>query len=276
MSKKVDVIKHELNPMSLMSLVLSIVSLAIVTSLIFIPKTDDVYTLLFGIDTFICLFFWFQLLTDLFRSKQKWAYLKVHWIDFVASLPIIEQVRFARVIQVFRVMRLIRSSNQILHYIRSNRREATVASIFLLLTLLVTVGSALMLMIEGDIPESNIHNASDALWWVFVTISTVGYGDHYPVTTLGKILAAVIIVCGVGLFGMVAGLVSSMISDPGKLKHEKEQEHLHQQEWKQMLDIQQQLLMRLEQLENRLPPHQNTADTEMPKTVTDVRHPKES
>lgn len=111
-----------------------------------------------------------------------------------------------------------------------------------------------MLMIEGDIPESNIHNASDALWWVFVTISTVGYGDHYPVTTLGKILAAVIIVCGVGLFGMVAGLVSSMISDPGKLKHEKEQEHLHQQEWKQMLDIQQQLLMRLEQLENRLPP----------------------
>ncbi|WP_281222912.1 potassium channel family protein [Photobacterium sanguinicancri] len=276
MSKKVDVIKHELNPMSLMSLVLSIVSLAIVTSLIFIPNTDDVYTLLFGIDTFICLFFWFQLLTDLFRSKQKWAYLKVHWIDFVASLPIIEQVRFARVIQVFRVMRLIRSSNQILHYIRSNRREATVASIFLLLTLLVTVGSALMLMIEGDIPESNIHNASDALWWVFVTISTVGYGDHYPVTTLGKILAAVIIVCGVGLFGMVAGLVSSMISDPGKLKHEKEQEHLHQQEWKQMLDIQQQLLMRLEQLENRLPPHQNTADTEMPKTVTDVRHPKES
>ncbi len=276
MSKKADVIKHELNPMSLMSLVLSIVSLAIVTSLIFIPKTDDVYTLLFGIDTFICLFFWFQLLTDLFRSKQKWAYLKVHWIDFVASLPIIEQVRFARVIQVFRVMRLIRSSNQILHYIRSNRREATVASIFLLLTLLVTVGSALMLMIEGDIPESNIHNASDALWWVFVTISTVGYGDHYPVTTLGKILAAVIIVCGVGLFGMVAGLVSSMISDPGKLKHEKEQEHLHQQEWKQMLDIQQQLLMRLEQLENRLPPHQNTADTEMPQTVTDVRHPKES
>ncbi|KMV29969.1 capsular biosynthesis protein [Photobacterium swingsii] len=252
MSKKVDVIKHELNPMSLMSLVLSIISLAIVTSLIFIPKADDVYTLLFGIDTFICLFFWFQLLTDLFRSKHKWAYLKVHWIDFVASLPIIEQVRFARVIQVFRVMRLIRSSNQILHYIRSNRREATVASIFLLLTLLVTVGSALMLMIEGDIPESNIHDASDALWWVFVTISTVGYGDHYPVTTLGKILAAAIIVCGVGLFGMVAGLVSSMISDPGKLKHEKEQERLHQQEWQQMLAIQQELLQRLDHLEERI------------------------
>ncbi|MGF1693040.1 potassium channel family protein [Photobacterium kagoshimensis] len=252
MSKKVDVIKHELNPMSLMSLVLSIVSLAIVTSLIFIPKTDNVYTLLFGIDTFICLFFWFQLLTDLFRSNQKWAYLKVHWIDFVASLPVIEQVRFARVIQIFRVMRLIRSSNQILHYIRSNRREATVASIFLLLTLLVTVGSALMLMIEGDIPESNIHDASDALWWVFVTISTVGYGDHYPVTTLGKILAAAIIVCGVGLFGMVAGLVSSMISDPGKLKHEKEQERLHQQEWQQMLAMQQQLLQRLDHLEEHM------------------------
>ncbi|PST87704.1 ion transporter [Photobacterium jeanii] len=270
MSKKIDVIKHELNPMSLMSLVLSIVSLAIVTSLIFIPKYDSVYSLLFGIDTLICCFFWFQLLTDLFRNPNKWGYLKTHWIDFVASIPVIEQVRFARIIQVFRVIRLIRSSHQILHYIRSNRREATVASIFLLLTLLVTIGSALMLVIEGDIPESNIHDASDALWWVFVTISTVGYGDHYPVTTLGKMLAAVIIVCGVGLFGMVAGLVSSMISDPGKFKQAEEERH--RREWRQMLETQQRLLDRLEQLESRVAASQEakerqTQATQLQKTT---------
>ncbi|MGF1682045.1 potassium channel family protein [Photobacterium minamisatsumaniensis] len=248
--KKIDVVKHELNPMSLMALVLSFLSLTIVTCMIFIPKSNNAYTLLLGIDTFICLIFWCQLLTDFFRSKEKTLYLKHHWPDFLASLPVIEQLRFARLIQVFRVVRLIRSSHHIIDQLHRNRREATVASIFLLLTVLVSVGSAMMLIIEGNVPESNIKDPVDALWWVFVTISTVGYGDHYPVTLLGKALAAVIIICGVGLFGMVAGLVSNIISDPG---HEKEKaDEQRNQEWKVMLNNQQRLLDRLDSLERQL------------------------
>ncbi|PSU05911.1 capsular biosynthesis protein [Photobacterium gaetbulicola] len=248
--KKIDPVKYELNPMSLMSLVLSFVSLTIVTTMIFLPKQSNGYRLLLGIDTFICLVFWCQLLADFFRSREKVQYLKTHWLDFIASIPIIEQIRFARLLQIFRVIRLIRSSHQILSQIRSNRREATVASIFLLLTVLVSVGSALMLILEGNVPESNIKDASDALWWVFVTISTVGYGDHYPVTLLGKVLAAVIIICGVGLFGMVAGLVSAIISDP---EHTKELDDVrHEQEWQAMLASQQRLLERLEAIEKKL------------------------
>ncbi|MGF1700639.1 potassium channel family protein [Photobacterium makurazakiensis] len=248
--KKIDVVKHELNPMSLMALVLSFLSLTIVTCMIFIPKSNNAYTLLLGIDTFICLIFWCQLLTDFFRSKEKTLYLKQHWPDFLASLPVIEQLRFARLIQVFRVVRLIRSSHHIIDQLHRNRREATIASIFLLLTVLVSVGSAMMLIIEGNVPESNIKDPVDALWWVFVTISTVGYGDHYPVTLLGKALAAVIIICGVGLFGMVAGLVSNIISDPG---HEKEKaDEQRKEEWKIMLNNQQRLLDRLDSLERQL------------------------
>lgn len=257
MMKKIDAVKNELNPMSLMAFVLSLISLAIVTSLVFIPKTDNVYTLFIGIDTFICLLFWCQLLTDLFRSKTKGAYMKAHWPDFLASIPLIEPVRFLRIIQVFRVLRLIRSSQQILNHIRRHRREATIASIFLLLTLLITVGSALILILEGNDPESNIRSASDAIWWVFVTISTVGYGDHYPVTTLGKLLATVIIICGVGLFGMVAGLVSSIISMPNKPKENDEDQD--QQAWQQILDTQKILLERFDGLEKRLNEHNKNA-----------------
>lgn len=107
-----------------------------------------------------------------------------------------------------------------------------------------------MLILEGKVPESNIKDASDALWWVFVTISTVGYGDHYPVTVLGKMLAAVIIVCGVGLFGMVAGLVSSIISDPEQKKEQDDARH--EREWQMMLANQQQLIKRLETIEKKL------------------------
>ncbi|MGR5065355.1 potassium channel family protein [Photobacterium sp. DNB22_13_2] len=248
--KKIDPVKYELNPMSLMSLVLSFLSLTIVTTMIFLPKQSNSYMLLLGIDTFICLVFWCQLLADFFRSQDKLHYLKTHWLDFIASIPIIEQIRFARLLQIFRVIRLIRSSQQVLNQIRSNRREATVASIFLLLTVLISVGSALMLILEGNVPESNIKDASDALWWVFVTISTVGYGDHYPVTEIGKILAAVIIICGVGLFGMVAGLVSSIISDP---KQNKEKDDARQErEWQAMLTNQQRLIERLEAIEKKI------------------------
>ncbi|GAD29706.1 ion transport family protein [Photobacterium leiognathi lrivu.4.1] len=132
----------------------------------------------------------------------------------------------------------------------NNRRETTLASIFLLLTVLITIGATSILFVEGQVENANIHTAGDALWWVFVTISTVGYGDYYPVTTLGRIIAIGIIICGVGLFGMVAGLISSVISDP---QHEKaQQEKEHRKEWREMLANQQVLLARLERLEAKL------------------------
>ena len=242
--------RYELNPMSLMALVLSFLSLAVVSTMIFLPKGSDAYLLLFGIDSFICLLFWCQLLTDLCRSPAKIAYLKAHWIDFIASIPVIEPFRFARLLQIFRVIRLLRSSRHVLQQIRQNRREATLASIFLLLTVLVSVGSAMILLIEGGAPGSNIPSAGDALWWVFVTISTVGYGDHYPVTVLGKVLAAGIIICGVGLFGMVAGLVTTFISDPEQQKEQQAKQH--EREWQHLLLRQEQLLERLEGIERRL------------------------
>ncbi|KLV02212.1 capsular biosynthesis protein [Photobacterium aquae] len=250
MTKKIDAVKHELNPLSLMSLVLSFLSLAIVTTMIFLPKASSAYHLLFGIDSFICLLFWCQLLGDWSRSSNKRAYIKTHWVDFLASIPVIEQLRFARVLQIFRVLRLLNSSKQILRQLRRNRRETTIAGIFLLLTLLLSVGSSMMLIFESHVPESNIKEAGDALWWVFVTISTVGYGDHYPVTAMGKILAAVIIICGVGLFGMVAGLVSSVIADPEQQKEKDAKRHA--EEWRLMLDNQQRLIERLEAIEKQL------------------------
>ncbi|MBV1842654.1 ion transporter [Photobacterium ganghwense] len=250
MKKKHEAIKYELNPMSLMALVLSFASLTIVTTMIFVPRQSNSYHLLLAIDTMICLVFWLQLLTDLVRSDNKRAYLKAHWLDFLASIPVIEPFRFGRLLQIFRVIRLIRSSRHVINQIRSHRREATLASIFLLLTVLISVGSAMMLIIEGNVPESNIKDAFDALWWVIVTISTVGYGDHYPVTLLGKMLATVMIICGVGLFGMVAGLVTSFISDP---EHSQQRNaERHEKEWQQMLRHQEMLLNRLEALEQRL------------------------
>lgn len=73
---------------------------------------------------------------------------------------------------------------------------------------MIVFGSIAILEFEKG-EETNINNAEDALWWSFVTITTVGYGDKYPVTTEGRIVAGVLMIVGVGLFGTFTGFVAS-------------------------------------------------------------------
>ncbi len=101
--------------------------------------------------------------------------------------------------QIFRVLRIIRSGKEVWRLLQRNRKEATIASILFLLVMLLTVASTLIIAVEATDPSANITSTGDALWWAFVTVSTVGYGDYYPVTTVGKIIATVVIICGVGI-----------------------------------------------------------------------------
>ncbi|MUL02360.1 ion transporter [Aliivibrio fischeri] len=246
--------KVDLKPMSLMSLILSFLSLIVISSLLFVPLEHNSRTILIALDTIICALFLFQLSLDLFRTKHKTQYLKDHWIDFVASIPIIEPVRYARIFHILRVFRLLRSSQSLLKQIRSNRKEATIASILVLMVSLISLGSVFMLMFEGHNPNANIQTAGDAVWWAFVTISTVGYGDHYPITVAGKILAVMIILSGVGIFGMISGLITSIITEPAKLeqrRHERQEKQERDEKINLLLQQQAEILKKIELIENK-------------------------
>jgi voltage-gated potassium channel Kch len=80
--------------------------------------------------------------------------------------------------------------------------------------LVLQFGSLTMLAIEQNVPGANITNASDALWYTLVTISTVGYGDFYPVSNLGRLCGVVIIVVGVGIFGTFTGYLATVFLGP--------------------------------------------------------------
>jgi len=73
-------------------------------------------------------------------------------------------------------------------------------------------------------PESNIHSPQDALWWAYATITTVGYGDKYPVTPEGRLIAAVLMSAGVGLFGSFTGLIASWVLKPTRKDTEQNSE----------------------------------------------------
>jgi len=80
--------------------------------------------------------------------------------------------------------------------------------------MVMTVSSVLVLQFEGRSPDANIKTGGDALWWALVTITTVGYGDFFPVTTLGRFTAAFVMLSGVGIIGALASILASLLLSP--------------------------------------------------------------
>ena len=102
-----------------------------------------------------------------------------------------------RKIRLLRLIRAFRSTQSFIHHVFKNKAQGTFTSAILAI-LLIIFSSIAILQVEKD-PASNIRSAEDAIWWAYVTITTVGYGDKYPVTTEGRVIAAVLMTAGVGL-----------------------------------------------------------------------------
>lgn len=90
----------------------------------------------------------------------------------------------------------------------------------LVITILLIIFSSISILSVEKAPNSNIKTADDAIWWTMTTITTVGYGDRYPVTLEGRLIGIVLMVSGVGLFGTYTAYIASLFI--GEKKEEKE------------------------------------------------------
>ncbi|MBT1444552.1 ion transporter [Shewanella sp. JM162201] len=210
-------------PIELAMMLLSLLAVIVVLVMTFGRLDDETYRLLFIIDTGICCIFLLHFFVGLFRADNKWVFIKHHWIDFVASIPAIEALRFARLFQILRVIRLIRMSRSLLSQVLRQRRQATLASLLVALITILTLSSVAILLVESPAEGANILTAEQAIWWAMVTISTVGYGDHYPVTTAGHIVGSMVIVCGVSFFGIISGYMASVFVAPDEEERQESQ-----------------------------------------------------
>ena len=116
--------------------------------------------------------------------------------------------RIFRLIRLFRVIRAFKSTKQFLDQAFADKAKGTLSSLIVLAFLLLIFTSIAILQVETA-PESNIKSAEDAIWWTYSTMTTVGYGDKYPVTTEGRIIAMVLMTFGVGIFGTFTAYVAS-------------------------------------------------------------------
>jgi len=197
--------------LNLIVIVLSIYVLIILLIDTFFKLPKEIALLLNYIDTAICIFFFFEFSIRFYQSKNKLQFMRWGWIDLVSSIPMLDFVRIGRLLRLIRLLRIVRafrSTNHLVNHIFRNKAQGTFTSVAVLAVLLIIFSSIAILQVEND-PNSNIKSAEDAIWWAYVTITTVSYGDKFPVTTEGRIIAAILMTGGVGLFGTFTAFVAS-------------------------------------------------------------------
>lgn len=193
-------------------LILSVVVLGALgadTAFKFPPSISNVLQIL---DTVVCVFLLVDFCIRFHKAPSKLAFMKWGWIDLLASIPYLPWLRAGRVVRILRVIRLlraIRATQRISHLFLRNKIHTGTTSVVLTAFLLVIFCSIAVLICEQQSPSANILTAEDAIWWSVTTITTVGYGDKYPVTTEGRIVAMVLMISGIGLFGILSGLAAS-------------------------------------------------------------------
>ncbi|NTU84483.1 MAG: potassium channel family protein [Chloroflexales bacterium] len=160
----------------------------------------------------------------LLHASPKGAYFfrGFGWADLLSSLPL-TQTKILRVFRLWRVGRFVREfgvGNLWRDFIR-HRADNTLLTVVFLVICVVEFGALAALKFEQYAPGANITSASDAIWYVWVTITTVGYGDRYPVTNAGRMVGLLIMMAGVGLFGTLAGFLSNKFLTPPEAKAEE-------------------------------------------------------
>jgi voltage-gated potassium channel len=204
-------VKKEIKLFNILILILSFyVLISLLVSVIF-ELSEELNILLGYIDNFICIVFLVDFWIRFKKADNKLEFMKWGWIDLIASIPFLDFARAGRVIRLIRLVRVFRalkSTKLIYEHITHNKKQSVLTSVALISILMIIFSSIAILQFEKDI-NSNIKTAEDAIWWSYVTITTVGYGDKYPITTEGRIIGAILMTTGVGIFGTFTALVSS-------------------------------------------------------------------
>jgi len=161
-----------------------------------------------------------------YSVTKPWRYIKSFYgvIDLLSILPtyiglffagsqalmVIRGVRLLRVFRVLKLTRYLSEADMLGRALRSSRRKITV--FLLAVVTIVMITGALMYVVEGG--ENGFDSIPKSIYWAIVTLTTVGYGDISPGTTLGQFLASIIMIMGYGILAVPTGIVTAEMAKP--------------------------------------------------------------
>ena len=157
-----------------------------------------------------------------FKGRIKFIFTPLAIIDLLAILPfylpfigldlrLLRILRMFRIFRLFKIARYVTALSLINRVISTKKEELVISLIFTVFILLIA--STLMYYVENEAQPSNFSSIPETMWWGIATLTTVGYGDIYPVTGLGRFLGGTISIIGIGLFALPTGILASGFSE---------------------------------------------------------------
>jgi len=229
--------KPKSNSYTIFIFVLTIFSLVVMVVMLIPWLDDETVKVLSFYDNLICAIFLIDFFNNLRNSPKKSDYFIKDrgWLDLLGSIPSLGLFtnagkyaglfRLARLSRLARIARLMKGGGKeaLIKDVLANRSRYTGFITILLTIITLTTCSVLVLQFESKSTEANIKTGWDALWYAVVTITTVGYGDFYPKTVLGRISGMFIMFAGVGIIGVLASILSSILVGAPATPEEEEE-----------------------------------------------------
>jgi voltage-gated potassium channel len=222
MSKLHDELKARLNGWDWIVFVVALGALLLVLLETFMVLSAPTLAVFRWIDNAACGIFFIDVLVRWRRMGWSAEFWRWGWVDLLAAIPFDAAFRTLQIIRVYRILRVLR----ILYKLQELTTGTTLNERLLALPgvalVMIVFSTALMVQAERHAPGATIKSGGDALWWALTTVTTVGYGDTYPVTTEGRIIAAGLMLVGIALFGSISAIVTSKLILPKETKDHEE------------------------------------------------------
>ena len=200
-------------------ILLSIITFSVET----IPNLkSQTRTILQSIEVFCVIVFTIEYVLRIYVSNHKWKFIFSFFglIDLLAILPFylsfgidLRSLRALRFFRLFRILKLVRYNKAMNHFTRAIKSAKEEIFLFIFITLILIYFAAIgIYYFENQAQPEHFSSIFDSLWWAIITLTTVGYGDVYPITVGGKVFTFVILMIGLGIVAIPTGIISSALT----------------------------------------------------------------